>query len=310
MTEHAPVMVTEVVEKLLHRTEGNYLDATFGRGGHSRALLSALSDSARLIGIDRDDEAVAVGERLAREDARFAMTKSRFGELQSVLDRFDIAALDGVLMDIGVSSPQLDAPERGFSFRAAGPLDMRMDPSEGESAAEWLNSASVDEITRVLRELGEERFARQIAQKIIQARPLTTTTELAELIAATIPARSRGKETKHPATRSFQAIRMHVNRELEELEAGLASAWAALSEGGRLAVISFHSLEDRIVKRQFRAWSQPPNLPRRMPVPNAMLNVEGRLIGKATKARVEETERNPRARSAVLRVIEKRGGDE
>lgn len=313
MTEHVPVhlpvMVTEVVEKLLHNTQGTYLDATFGRGGHSRAMLAVLARDARVLGLDRDDEAVLVGQRLAAEDARFSMVKSRFGAMRSALEAIGETSVDGVLMDIGVSSPQLDDAERGFSFRAEGPLDMRMDQVEGESAADWINSASSEEISDVLYKLGEERFARRIATRIVESRPFNTTTELAEVIAGAIPARSRTKESKHPATRSFQAIRMHVNKELDELEAGLNDAWMLLNDGGRLAVISFHSLEDRIVKTKFRQWSQPPNLPRRMPVPDALLKPEGRLVGKAIKAGPKEVTENPRARSAVLRVIEKQATD-
>lgn len=313
MTEHVPVhlpvMVTEVVEKLLHNTQGTYLDATFGRGGHSRAMLAVLARDARVLGLDRDDEAVLVGQRLAAEDARFSMVKSRFGAMRSALEAIGETSVDGVLMDIGVSSPQLDDAERGFSFRAEGPLDMRMDQAEGESAADWINSASSEEISDVLYKLGEERFARRIATRIVESRPFNTTTELAEVIAGAIPARSRTKESKHSATRSFQAIRMHVNKELDELEAGLNDAWMLLNDGGRLAVISFHSLEDRIVKTKFRQWSQPPNLPRRMPVPDALLKPEGRLVGKAIKAGPKEVTENPRARSAVLRVIEKQATD-
>ena len=313
MTEHVPahlpVMVTEVVEKLLHSTQGTYLDATFGRGGHSRAMLAVLAKDAQVLGLDRDDEAVLVGQSLAAEDARFSMVKSRFGAMRSALEAIGETAVDGVLMDIGVSSPQLDDAERGFSFRAEGPLDMRMDQAEGESAADWINSASSEEISDVLYKLGEERFARRIAARIVESRPFNTTTELAEVIAGAIPARSRAKETKHPATRSFQAIRMHVNKELDELEAGLSDAWTLLKVGGRLAVISFHSLEDRIVKTKFRQWSQPPDLPRRMPVPDALLKPEGRLVGKAIKAGPREVTENPRARSAVLRVIEKQATD-
>ena len=313
MTEHVPahlpVMVTEVVEKLLHSTQGTYLDATFGRGSHSRAMLAVLAKDAQVLGLDRDDEAVLVGQSLAAEDARFSMVKSRFGAMRSALEAIGETAVDGVLMDIGVSSPQLDDAERGFSFRAEGPLDMRMDQAEGESAADWINSASSEEISDVLYKLGEERFARRIATRIVESRPFNTTTELAEVIAGAIPARSRAKETKHPATRSFQAIRMHVNKELDELEAGLSDAWTLLKVGGRLAVISFHSLEDRIVKTKFRQWSQPPDLPRRMPVPDALLKPEGRLVGKAIKAGPREVTENPRARSAVLRVIEKQATD-
>ena len=313
MTEHVPahlpVMVTEVVEKLLHNAQGTYLDATFGRGGHSRAMLAVLARDARVLGLDRDDEAVLVGQRLAAEDARFSMVKSRFGAMRGTLEAIGETSVDGVLMDIGVSSPQLDDAERGFSFRAEGPLDMRMDQAEGESAADWINSASSEEISDVLYKLGEERFARRIATRIVESRPFNTTTELADVIAGAIPARSRTKESKHPATRSFQAIRMHVNKELDELEAGLNDAWMLLNDGGRLAVSSFHSLEDRIVKTKFRQWSQPPNLPRRMPVPDALLKPEGRLVGKAIKAGPKEVTENPRARSAVLRVIEKQATD-
>ena len=305
MAEHAPVMVTEVVEKLLHRSEGIYVDATFGRGGHSRALLAKLSPRARLIGLDRDQAAIDAGQLLAATEPRFTITKCRFGGLASALASMNISQVDGILLDIGVSSPQLDDPSRGFSFRADGPLDMRMDTSTGETAGDWLNHAPVDEIAKVLRDLGEEKFAKRIAQRIVDHRPVEKTLELAEIISGAIPARSRSKESKHPATRSFQAIRMHINDELGELDAALESAWRVLNPGGRLAVISFHSLEDRAVKQQFRAWSQPPDLPRRMPIREEMLVAEGRLLGKPIKAGRRETEENPRARSAILRVIEK-----
>lgn len=300
-------MIREVLEKLLHRNEGIYLDATFGRGGHSRGMLAGLAPSARVIAIDRDEAAVAAGRILSAEDARFTIVHGQFSRMQELLADLGESEVDGVLMDVGVSSPQLDDPERGFSFRAEGPLDMRMDQTQGESAAEWLDRADAEEIVRVLREFGEERFAGRIAARIISGRPITTTVELADLVAEAIPARYRRRETKHPATRTFQAIRIHINRELEELEVGLAAAWSLLKPGGRLAVIAFHSLEDRLVKRRLRSWSEPPRLPRRVPVRAEMHAAEGRLIGKATKAGDKEVEENPRARSAVLRVIEKTG---
>ncbi|NKC00960.1 MAG: 16S rRNA (cytosine(1402)-N(4))-methyltransferase RsmH [Pseudomonadales bacterium] len=311
---HAPVMATEVVEKLLHLPDGTYIDATFGRGGHSRALLSGMSATARLIGIDRDQDAHAAGVLLGQADDRFDIVRGRFSEIKVLAAQIGITAVEGVLMDIGVSSPQLDDPSRGFSFRADGPLDMRMDQSQALSAAEWLNSAERDEIAQVLREHGEERFAGRIATQIVRQRPIATTTELAEIIAAAVPPpkrRTKGQlSTKHPATKSFQAIRIFVNQERSELELGLDAAWSLLSAGGRLGIITFHSLEDRVVKQRFKQLSEPPQLPRRLPVRAIDAQPEGRLVGKAMRAGAKEVSNNPRARSAMFRVIEKLAGSD
>lgn len=304
--QHAPVLATKVIEKLVHRSDGVFVDATFGRGGHSRALLARLSPTSRLIGIDCDHEAIAVGDQLASTDARFQMLRGRFSRMADLLSSLGISCADGVLMDIGVSSPQLDSPDRGFSFRLDGPLDMRMDQRQGLDAAQWLNSAESEAIAKVLREFGEERFAKRIAERIVRARPIATTAELAQIVADAIPAASRGKEKKHPATRSFQAIRIYINDELGELERGLDCAWSLLRPGGRLAVITFHSLEDRMVKRCFKGLSDPPKLPRRLPVRGPGAQAPGRLVARALRADALEQQANPRARSAILRVIEKK----
>ena len=304
-SEHEPVLKDEVLNNLLHDSDGTYIDATFGRGGHTRALLASLSDVARVVGLDRDPSAVAAGHSLAQSDSRFEILHARFSELASVAAALE-RPIAGVLLDLGVSSPQLDQGERGFSFRLDGPLDMRMDPSDesSESAADWLNSAAVEEIAEVLFRLGEERHSRRIARAIARDRPLTTTQALADTIAGAVPRRAGAK---HPATRSFQAIRMHVNSEVEELDLGLAGAFAALDDGGRLAVISFHSLEDRAVKRAFRALTKAPELPRRLPVRDADVAraMPARHVAGPIRAGAAEVERNPRARSATLRVIEK-----
>jgi 16S rRNA (cytosine1402-N4)-methyltransferase len=302
---HAPVLATEVIEKLVHRRDGVYVDATFGRGGHSRAMLSRLSGHGRVVGIDCDHEAIASGDQLARLDARFQMLRGKFSGMAELLDAVGVSCADGVLMDIGVSSPQLDDQSRGFSFRLDGPLDMRMDQRQGLDAAQWLNDAETEAIASVLREFGEERFAKRIAEHIVRARPLSTTGELAKIISDAIPAGSRGKEKKHPATRSFQAIRIYVNDELTELERGMDAAWSLLNPGGRLAVIAFHSLEDRLVKRRIKGWSDPPELPRRLPIRGAGGPAPGRRVGRALRADALEQQANPRARSATLRVIEK-----
>lgn len=285
-----------------------YADCTFGRGGHTAALLARGGPGTRVLALDRDPQAVEEGMRMAARDARLSVHHAAFSELASIAARLELR-FDGVLFDLGVSSPQIDRPERGFSLRGDGPLDMRMDPSRGESAAEWLARAGVQEIETVLRELGEERFARRIAAALVHARdsaPIATTARLAELVAAAVPARSRRADPgQHPATRTFQAIRMHVNRELEELDAGLAQALECLRPGGRLAVVSFHSLEDRRVKRFLRERSHPPRPSRHAPPP---LDDEPaprlRLVGRAARPGAGEIARNPRARSAVLRVAE------
>ena len=311
--EHVPVLLQEVLTHLVgssrasERADGEsgiFVDATFGRGGHSRKLLERLSAQGQLLGLDRDPEALAEAQRLAGQDPRFSFCQARFSELQDVLRDQQIEGVSGVLMDVGVSSPQLDRPERGFSFTAQGPLDMRMNPEEGSSAAEWLNQADEAEIAQVLWMYGEERQSRRIARAIVAARPLTTTLELADLVAQAVP-RPRGPQRKHPATRTFQAVRIFVNEEAQELDQGLQQGFGSLAVGGRLAVISFHSLEDRKVKHAFRQLSQPPKMPRRLPVRNLDQEVQGRLIGGPMKPSLAELNANPRSRSATLRVIEK-----
>ncbi|MDD5296670.1 MAG: 16S rRNA (cytosine(1402)-N(4))-methyltransferase RsmH [Rhodocyclaceae bacterium] len=306
---HVTVLLAEAVEALAVDPEGVYVDATFGRGGHSRAILARLGDRGRLIALDRDPRAVAAGDAIA--DARLNLVHAPFSELSQVLAAQGISAVDGILFDLGVSSPQLDEAERGFSFRFDAPLDMRMDTSSGETAGEWLARASVREITEVLRNYGEERFAYEIAKAIVAGRdgedpqPVATTRQLATLVAATVRTREPGQ---HPATRTFQALRIHVNQELEELSLALPQAMQALKPGGRLAVISFHSLEDRIVKRFLRAEEKPDNLPARLPLRASELpQPRVKVLGKAMKPSQAEVAANPRARSAVLRVAEKLG---
>jgi len=303
--DHIPVLTKEVLKFLLGRQDGTYVDATFGCGGHCRALLQKLAPSARLVAMDRDPDAVALAQVLAVEDSRVLVVHRRFAELDTVLTELEIVAVDGVVLDIGVSSPQLDDPTRGFSFLNDGPLDMRMDPTSGMSAADWINSAQESEITRVLFEFGEERHARRVARAIVKARPITTTGAFAETVSEAIPHSGRSK--RHPATKAFQAVRIVVNSENEELARGLDNAFDCLRPGGRLAVISFHSLEDRRVKHKFRELSMPPPLPRRLPVRAASISSPGKLIAGPVRASASEVAANPRARSAMLRVIEKTG---
>lgn len=294
------------MEALALRPDGLYLDGTFGRGGHSRAILARLGPAGRLLGIDRDPEAVAAGAALAAQDPRFTMVRAGFAEVAAVAEREGLTGrIDGLLLDLGVSSPQLDDPARGFSFSADGPLDMRMDPQAGQSAAQWLAQAGEGEIAQVLRDLGEERFAGRIARAIARARlldPILTTRALAALCEAAVPTREPGK---HPATRTFQAIRIHLNRELDELAACLAQVCDLLAVGGRLAVVSFHSLEDRIVKRFIRDQARGEQFPRGVPVTANLSHPRLRPIGKAIHASPKEVAANPRARSAVLRVAER-----
>lgn len=302
---HVSVLLDEAIAALNVRPDGVYLDATFGRGGHSRAILDRLGPDGRLLALDRDPAAVAVGA--AWSDARFEIAHAAFGELDAVARQRGVDAVDGLLLDIGVSSPQIDTPERGFSFRHDAPLDMRMDTSRGLSAAEWLNEAEETEIARVIRDYGEERFAKSIARALVAARriqAIARTRQLAEIVAGAVRTRERGQD---PATRTFQAIRIHVNHELEELEAALPRGVGLLKPGGRIAVISFHSLEDRIVKRFLRAEAQGEMPPPEIPVTAAAL-AQGRLrlVGKAIRPSPAEVDRNPRARSAVLRVAERR----
>ncbi len=314
---HLPVLLKETIEAVTIRAPywdtavdaGLYVDATFGRGGHARALLAQLGPDDRLLAMDRDPDAVRAGERLMAEDSRLSVHRGRFSQLATVLAEQGASQVRAVIMDLGVSSPQLDDAARGFSFRASGPIDMRMDPDHGESAGDWLNRAEEKEIARVIYTYGEERFANRIAAAIVRARPLEDTRMLADVIRGAMPARSRrgprGEKTSDDATRSFQAIRMHVNEELQEIEAGLEAAFEALEPGGRLAVISFHSLEDRTVKQSFRRLASGPKLPRGIPVRAAEVASPGRLIGRPVRAGARELESNPRARSATLRVIER-----
>jgi 16S rRNA (cytosine1402-N4)-methyltransferase len=299
---HLPVLFAQVMEGLRVLPDGTYLDGTFGRGGHARGVLDKLGPGGRLLLMDKDPEAIAVAGREFAGDARVAIRRGSFAELA----QWDAtnAGLDGVLFDLGVSSPQLDVAERGFSFGKDGPLDMRMDPDSGESAAQWLARADEREIADVLWTYGEEKMSRRIARTIVARRgeqPILRTAQLADLIATAVP---RGAQKIHPATRSFQAIRIFINRELADLELGLVAAYARLNVGGRLAVISFHSLEDRIVKRFIAARAKAPAGNRRIPVEQAFTPTL-RAIGDAQKADDAELAVNPRARSAVLRVAEK-----
>ncbi|HKW36404.1 MAG TPA: 16S rRNA (cytosine(1402)-N(4))-methyltransferase RsmH [Burkholderiales bacterium] len=302
---HVPVLLHPAVDALAidSRPDGTFVDATFGRGGHSRLILERLGRRGRLIAIDRDPEAFAVAQ--AVNDSRFTPAHARFSELQATLEALRAGEADGVLFDLGVSSPQLDDSRRGFGFREDGPLDMRMDPSRGTGAAEWLEKAEEAEIREVISNYGEERFAKQIAKAIVAARrrgPLRRTGELAAVVAASVRTREPGQ---NPATRTFQALRIHVNQELEELSLALPQALAALKASGRLAVISFHSLEDRIVKNFMRAEARP-TLPERLPVrEREMPSPRLRIVGSPHRPGREEIRGNPRARSAVLRVAEK-----
>jgi 16S rRNA (cytosine1402-N4)-methyltransferase len=301
---HTAVLRDEAVDALRVRPDGCYVDGTFGRGGHSRAILARLGTAGRLYALDRDPQAIAAGRAL--DDARLTLIHSTFSRLQERLNGFGVTAVDGVLLDLGVSSPQLDSAERGFSFRFDGPLDMRMDPSVGESAAQFLARASEREIGEVIRDYGEERFAKQIARAIVAARargPLRTTRELAALVAAAVRTREPHQD---PATRTFQALRLRVNQELEELSLVLPRTVELLAPGGRLVVISFHSLEDRLVKHFIRDAARPGAIPDRLPLRAAEMP-RPRLVavGKPVRASAREVAVNPRARSAVLRVAER-----
>ena len=301
---HISVLLAEAVDALAIRADGIYVDGTFGRGGHSRAVLARLGPAGRLIAFDRDPAAIAAGQAL--NDARLTLVHSAFSALDEELAQLGVATVDGVLLDLGVSSPQLDDGARGMSFRFDAPLDMRMDTSRGQTVADWLADASVGEITEVLRDYGEERFAHAIAKAIATARTggvVATTGQLAAIVEKAVRTREPGQ---HPATRSFQALRIFINQELEELTRVLPACVAHLRPGGRLAVISFHSLEDRIVKRFMRDESRPPVLPRRLPIRAADLPAPRlRLVGKAVRPGEAEVAANPRARSAVMRVAER-----
>jgi 16S rRNA (cytosine1402-N4)-methyltransferase len=297
------VLLVEAVEALAVKPAGVYVDATFGRGGHSRSILGRLGPAGRLLALDRDPAAVEAARAIA--DPRLAVRHARFGELVATARAAGVEAADGVLFDLGVSSPQLDEGRRGFSFRVDAPLDMRMDPTAGETAAEWLARASEAELRGVIKNYGEERFAGPIAKAIVAARsrePIGTTLQLARLVAAAVRTREAGQD---PATRTFQALRIHVNQELEELSLALPQALDLLAPGGRLAVISFHSLEDRIVKR-FLQREARPEVPERLPLRAAeMPQPRLRLLGRAVRPSAAEVAANPRARSALLRVAER-----
>ena len=307
---HVTVLLHEAVDALAVKPDGVYVDGTFGRGGHSRLILSKLGVNGRLVVFDKDPQAIAVAWQLAEADKRVQVVHGGFAGFQVALKELGIEAVDGALFDLGVSSPQIDDAERGFSFRYDAPLDMRMDTTHGQTAAQWLAEAGEEEIREVIRDYGEERFNSQIARAIVQQRqerPILTTGQLAQLAAQAVRTRERGQD---PATRTFQAIRIFINRELEEISAVLPQAAGYLKTGGRLAVIAFHSLEDRIVKQFIRRHSRPAPLPKWVMVreserPEPPL----REIGKAQRASAAETAANPRARSAVLRVAERTAGE-
>ncbi len=303
---HAPVLLDEVVAGLAVKENGTYVDATFGRGGHSRAILARLGPTGRLVALDRDPDAVAAAGDI--DDPRFSIRHARFGELGRVLAGDRIDRIDGLLLDLGVSSPQIDQPSRGFSFRTDGPLDMRMDTTRGMTAGEWLMSADENQIAEVIHEFGEERFAKRIARSIVAARaeqPITTTRQLGVLVAKAVGTREPGQD---PATRTFQALRIHVNQELAELGHVLAESLRLTNPGARLAAISFHSLEDRIVKRFIAGAERPGEHPDLARLPIRARDLPQPLllrVGRAIKPSPAEVARNPRARSAVLRIAER-----
>lgn len=306
-TTHISVLLKEAVDGLAITDDGCFIDCTFGRGGHSTVILSKLSDNGRLIAIDRDPTAIIAAEKF-KDDSRFLIEHQGFAALAEIAEKHELMGkVDGILLDLGVSSPQLDEAERGFSFMKDGPLDMRMDTSKGQTAAEWLAVADVEDITWVLRTFGEEKHAWRIANTIVDTReesPLTRTSQLAKLIKTTAPQR---EIKKHPATRSFQAIRMYINSELDQIEKALAASLDVLAEGGRLVVISFHSLEDRLVKQFMKKHSQGKKVPRGLPISETELNKGKKLslIGRRLKPSQTEVEENVRSRSSVLRVAER-----
>lgn len=308
---HKPVLLREAVDALAIKPDGVYVDATFGRGGHSRLILSRLGEHGRLIALDRDRAAVEAAQAIT--DPRFCIRHGSFSQMQQIVQALGVAQVDGVLLDLGVSSPQLEEVSRGFSFRDSGPLDMRMDTTAGQTAAEWLATVSEAELAQVIREFGEERFARPIARAIVASgaqQPIATTGQLASIVAATVRSRQREHEHgKHPATRTFQAIRIYLNRELDELAQVLPQCVDMLKPGGRLVVISFHSLEDRMVKQFMRKAANADELPRGVPMREAELKKFSRqtlrVIGRAIQPGADEVAENVRARSAVMRVAEK-----
>ena len=315
MTEsfkHISVLLHESIEGLAIKPDGTYIDGTFGRGGHSRTILSKLGPNGRLFSIDRDPQAIAEAQKI--DDPRFTIVHGPFSGIAEYAERYKLVGkVDGVLFDLGVSSPQLDDAERGFSFMKDGPLDMRMDPTSGIPVSEWLANADLDDITWVIREFGEDKHARRIAKAIVAYRedeenePLTRTGQLAKLISEAAP--KSFKEKKHPATRSFQAFRIYINSELEEIDKALNGAMNVLAPEGRLSVISFHSLEDRMVKRFMRKESKGPEVPHGIPLTQEQIKALGSAnlitVGKAIKPTDQEVEMNPRSRSSVLRIAEK-----
>ncbi len=308
---HQAVLLQETLDSLNIRPSGNYIDATFGRGGHSLAILQQLNEVGRLIAFDQDPEAVAFAQQKFINEPRLSIEHCNFSRMVDVIEQYDlIGKIDGVLMDLGVSSPQLDDARRGFSFMRSGPLDMRMDTSQGETARQWLARVKTADLIRVLKKYGEEKFARRIATAIVATRnerEITETGDLAEIISNAIPVKAAYIKArhKHPATRSFQAIRICLNEELQAIEQGLAGAASVLAKNGRLSVISFHSLEDRLVKRFMRNASSRPKIPAGLPVMEVDIEVPYRQVGKPIVAGKEELDINPRARSARLRVLER-----
>jgi 16S rRNA (cytosine1402-N4)-methyltransferase len=304
--EHTPVLVAEALAALALETGGYYVDATFGRGGHTAQILEALGREGRVLAIDRDPQAIAAGRQRFADEVRLTLIHASFADLAALVPTHSHGQpCRGVLFDLGVSSPQLDDPNRGFSFRADGPVDMRMDPTRGEPVSAWLARAGVDEIREVIATLGEERFARRVAQSIVDARresPIVSTSQLAAIVAKAVRTREPGK---NPATRTFQALRMFINDELGQLEKGLAAALEFLTPAGRLAVISFHSLEDRVVKRFMKQQTEIDPALADLPVLPVGAEPRLKLVGKKSRAVAKEVDSNPRARSALLRVAEK-----
>lgn len=303
---HKPVLLEEALTALKIKPDGIYVDGTFGRGGHSQAILELLGSDAKLLAFDKDPQAIATANTIAANDPRLHVKQGSFTQLKASINELGWQGkVDGIFLDLGVSSPQLDDAERGFSFQYDGPLDMRMDPEHGMSASQWLASADEKDIMQVLFDYGEERFARRIARAIVEKRqeqPISTTKQLASIVAAANPSHEKGK---NPATRSFQAIRIFINQELDDLKTCLSQAVDLLAPGGRLVVISFHSLEDRIVKRFMREQSKGDDYPLDLPVTHVQLNQRMKIIGKAVKAGRAELQENPRARSAVMRIAER-----
>ncbi|EKO3407000.1 16S rRNA (cytosine(1402)-N(4))-methyltransferase RsmH [Vibrio fluvialis] len=310
--QHISVLLHESIDGLAIKPDGIYIDGTFGRGGHSRTILSQLGPNGRLYSIDRDPQAIAEAQKI--DDPRFTIVHGPFSGIAGYAQRYDLVGkVDGVLFDLGVSSPQLDDAERGFSFMKDGPLDMRMDPTSGMPVSDWLAQADLDDITWVIREFGEDKHARRIAKAIVAYReneenePLTRTSQLAKLISDAAP--KSFKEKKHPATRAFQAFRIYINSELEEIDTALKGAASILAPQGRLSVISFHSLEDRMVKRFMRKESKGPEVPHGIPLTQEQIRALGsadlKTVGKAIKPSEQEVEMNPRSRSSVLRIAEK-----